>query len=89
LTSSIPADIIPAAYYGQAGRLFIQKDAHLWGHFDAQSQHLEIHDEKQPGDDCLVNEAAMQVLLNGGYVHILPKEQMPGGNMLTALFRYP
>jgi hypothetical protein len=89
LTSSIPSDIIPAAYFTQAGRLFIQKDAHIWGHFDPQSQQLDIHDEKQPGDDCLVNEAAMQVLLNGGYVHILTKEQMPEGAVMAALFRYP
>jgi len=89
LTSSIPADIIPAAYFTQAGRLFIQKDAHIWGHFDPQSQQLDIHDEKQPGDDCLVNEAAMQVLLHGGYVHILPKEQMPEEAVMAALFRYP
>jgi hypothetical protein len=89
LTSPIPAVIIPAAYFAQAGRLFIQKDAHIWGHFDPQSQQLDIHDEKQPGDDCLVNEAAMQVLLHGGYVHILPKDRMPGGTVMAALFRYP
>jgi hypothetical protein len=89
LASAFPSDIIPAAYYGQAGRLFIQKGAHIWGHFDPQSRQLDMHDEKQPGDDCLVNEAAMQVLFNGGYVHILPKEQMPGGAVMTALFRYP
>jgi hypothetical protein len=89
LTSPIPADVIPAAYYGQAGRLFIQKGAHIWGRFDAQSQQLDIHDEKQPDDDDLINEAAMQVLLNGGYVHVLPAAQMPGGAVIAALFRYP
>jgi hypothetical protein len=89
LTSPIPADVIPAAYYGQAGRLFVQKDAHIWGRFDAQSQLLEVHDERQAGDDDLVNEAVMQVLLNGGYVHILSKERMPGETVIAALFRYP
>jgi len=89
LTSSIPDDVIPAAYYGQAGRLFVQQDAQLWGHFDPQAQSLVIHDEKQAGDDNLVDVAAIQVLNNGGYVHILPKERMPGESVMAALLRYP
>ena len=89
LASQIPSDVIPAACFGQAGRLFIQQGAHIWGHFDPATQQLEIHDEQQPGDDCLINEAAMQVLLNGGYVHMLPQEKMPEGAVMAALFRYP
>jgi len=89
LASQIQSDVIPAAWFGQAGRLFIQEGAHIWGHFDPATQQLDMHDEQQPGDDCLINEAAMQVLLNGGYVHILPKEQMPEGAVVAALFRYP
>jgi len=89
LASQMPSDVIPAAWFGQAGRLFIQQGAHIWGHFDPATQQLEIHDEQQPGDDCLINEAAMQVLLNGGYVHMLPQDKMPEGAVVAALFRYP
>jgi hypothetical protein len=34
LTSSIAADVIPAAFYGQLSHIFVKKDEHVWGQFD-------------------------------------------------------
>lgn len=91
LTSANPSHIIPAAHFGQVGRLFIREGAHLWGHFDEKEMRLDMRDEKRLGDDCLINEAAMHTLLHGGYVHALPADKMPGGpsTVMAALMRYP
>lgn len=89
LTNSIPGEVIAAAHFGQVGRLFIEQGAHIWGHFDMTDSRVDIHDTQQPGDDCLINETAVNTLLHGGYIHILPKEKMPAPSPLAALLRYP
>jgi len=88
LTSSIPADVVPACYYSRAEVLFIQKDAQLWGAFNEQDNRLILHDSEQPGDECLVNAAAAKAIATGAEVFILDKEQMPAESPLAALMRY-
>lgn len=88
LTSSIPADVIPAAYYGRISDLFIQKGEHVWGTFDEQNNQLNIHEKSEEGDECLIDKAAVKTLLMGGKVYILEKEQMPADSNIAALMRY-
>jgi hypothetical protein len=88
LTSSMPETVIPACYYGKVSDLFVDETIHLWGHFDAQNNQLQLHATKQDGDDCMVDKAIVQTILHGGQVHILPKEQMPKGSDIAALMRY-
>lgn len=88
LTSSIPDDVIPAAYYGQVDNLFIQKGGHLWGTFDATANKLEVHDNPQPGDECLLNNAIVQTILHNGNVFLVEKEKMPAESQMAASLRY-
>lgn len=88
LTSSIPADVIPAAYYSRVWHLFVQKDEHIWGTFDQMKNELVIHETKEEGDECLLDKAVIRTLLNGGEVHILPKDRMPGQSTIAALMRF-
>ncbi|HEY9007214.1 baeRF7 domain-containing protein [Ohtaekwangia sp.] len=88
LTSSIPADVIPAAYYGRVAHLFVQQNEHIWGTFDEMANKLTIHDTQQPGDECLLNKAVIKTILTGGEVHILEKEKMPADSSIAAQFRY-
>jgi hypothetical protein len=88
LTTSMPDAVVRASYYNQVSDLFVEKGAHIWGTFDDQANQLEIHDEKQPNDDCLIDKAATQTILHGGRVHILDKEQMPNGSTVAALLRF-
>ena len=81
--------LISGAHFGQVGRLFIEDGSHIWGRFDPQANKREIHDRRQPGDDCLVNQAAVHTLLHGGFVHLLTKEQMPAKSAMAGLLRYP
>lgn len=88
LTSSIPADVIPAAYYGRVSYLFICKGEHLSGNFDAQANQLEIYDSPQHDNDCLCTQAAVETILNSGKVYLLDKEQMPADSVMAAFMRY-
>ncbi len=88
MTSSVPADVIPAAHYSKVWHLFVRKDEHLWGHFDPMSNQLDIHATWQEGDECLIDKAVTKTIQHGGEVHILPKEKMPADTPVAALMRY-
>jgi hypothetical protein len=88
LTSSIPEDVIPAAYYSRVSILFAQKNEQIWGTFDKNSNELLIHDKQEDKDDSLMDKAILKTLLNGGEVFIMEKEQMPSDSKLAALMRY-
>ena len=88
LTSSIPEDVIPASFYAQISDLFVCKDEHIWGKFNETDNKLEIHPEKQDGDEDLIDRAAIKTYLNGGGVYILDKEKMPKEAIVAAFKRY-
>lgn len=88
LTSTLPEEIIPAAHYGRVWHLFLVKGTHIWGTFNEAENVLDIHAEKQEGDECLVDKAVIKTILNGGDVHFLSREDMPAGSEIAALMRY-
>lgn len=87
-TSSMPDKVIPASFYKQVSDLFAEKGAHIWGKFDEQSNTLTVHEEKQDGDECLINLAVVNTLMNGGDVHILDADRMPKQAVIAATMRY-
>ncbi|WP_345953421.1 hypothetical protein [Mucilaginibacter sp. PAMB04168] len=88
LTSSMPDKVIPASFYAQVSDLFICKGEHIWGRFNEADNQLEIHTEKQDGDECLINQAAAKTYANGGSVYLLEREQMPKESIIAAFMRY-
>ena len=88
LTSSMPEKVIPATYYSQVRTLFVEKGAHIWGHFDDQNNKLVMHASREDGDDCLIEKAAIQTILHGGEVYITEKDKMPKGAVIAALLRF-
>lgn len=87
-TSSIPADVIPAAYYGQVSQLFVEKDEHIWGTFNEETTELELHETQKEGDECLLDKAVMKTIQHGGEVFFLTKDHMPTQSKLVAMLRY-
>ena len=87
-TSSMPEKVIPASFYAQISDLFVCKGEHIWGKFNMDENKLEIHAQKQEGDECLLNMAAAQTYINGGAVHLLEKEQMPKESTIAAFMRF-
>ncbi|HYG04249.1 MAG TPA: hypothetical protein VD927_17500 [Chryseosolibacter sp.] len=89
LTSSIPADVIPAAYYSRVWHLFVTRNEHIWGTFDELNNKLAIHDIQEDGDEDLIDKAIMRTILNGGEVHMLDQLDMPVVDArICAVMRY-
>jgi hypothetical protein len=87
-TSSMPEKVIPASFYAQVSDLFVCKGEHIWGKFNKDENKLEIHTEKQEGDECLINMAAAQTYIHGGAVYLLEREQMPNESIIAAFLRF-
>ena len=88
LTSSMPEKIIPASFYAQISDLFICKGQHIWGNFNEAENKLQIHPQKQEGDECLMNKAAAKTYINGGAVYLLEPQQMPKESIIAAFMRF-
>lgn len=88
LTSSVADDVIPAAHYKRVWHLFVEENAHLWGSFDEMKNELTLHEEQQEGDEDMIDKAIVKTIVNGGEVHVLPKQRMPADSKVAALMRY-
>lgn len=87
LASDIIADILPGAVSGRVDTLFLDTGAQQWGRYDPASGGVEVHSERQPGDEDLLDLAFANSYLNGGNVYGLDSPEMPGRNA-AAIFRY-
>jgi hypothetical protein len=87
-TSTDLKEVVPAAWYGRVEQLFVAVGVQQWGSFDPQSNELEIHGDTEPGDDDLLNLAAIQTFLNGGTVYAVEPNKVPDTAPVAAVFRY-
>jgi hypothetical protein len=87
-TSESLEEILRAAHGGRVSVLLATADVQQWGKFDPRTDHMEIHPEHAPGDEDLVNVAAVHTLLHDGAVYVLGSGQMPDRHHAAALFRY-
>ena len=49
---------------------------------------VAMHDQPQPGDEDLLDRAAVHTLLASGTVYAVPAAQVPGPGPAAALLRY-
>jgi hypothetical protein len=87
-SSSDLTKIVPASYHGQIEVLFVAVGVQSWGTFDPDRGQISLHQEVQPGDEDLLDFAAIQTLLNRGVVFAFAPEQMPDEANVAAVFRY-
>jgi hypothetical protein len=83
-----PGEILKAAHENRVSVLFVNTDEEIWGKFDIENYSTIVHKEKHPGDEDLVDLAATQTLLRNGTIYTLPKEKMPNGASVAAIFRF-
>lgn len=81
-------EIVPACAYSRVDTLFVPVGQYRWGHFNASDNTVELHEEQHSGDEDLLNYAAVHAHLNGATVYALRPDNMPGGRMVAATFRY-
>ncbi len=86
--SSDLEEVIPAAYVGRVETLFVALHTQRWGAFDADTYEVRSHEEEEPGDEDLLDLAAVHTLVNGGTVYAVEPEKVPDGTPLAAVFRY-
>jgi hypothetical protein len=82
------AEVLTAAFQGRIATLFIPLGVRRWGRFDLNRLVLEEHDREEPGDEELLDLAAAQTLRQGGKVYGMKPEEIPGGRLLAAVYRY-
>ena len=90
-TGQATADVkeaVLAAHHGQVDTLFVAVGVQVWGHFDPGTDTVHMHQDPEPGDEDLLDLAAIQSTLNGGTVYAVEPEQMPDHAPLAAVFRY-
>ena len=80
--SSHVAEVVTAAHDGRVLTLMVSDSKEAKGHFDEGSNKVE------PGDEDLVNDAAVQTVLHAGKVLVVPQNKMPNGSPAAAIFRF-
>jgi hypothetical protein len=81
-------EIVSAAYHGRVATLFAALGTQEWGTFDPETNAVRLHEEAEPGDEDLLDLAAIHALLNGGTVYAVEPEKVPDESSLAAVFRY-
>jgi hypothetical protein len=83
--------IVPAAHNGRVSSLFVAVGVQQWGAFDMGAGEVLLHPEREPGDQDLLDLAAVQTLVHQGQVYAVEPENVPtngGEASIAALFRY-
>jgi len=89
-TSNDIREVAPAAYSGRAYKLLVDLSKRQWGMFNPEMMHVDLHhhEESKPGEDDLVDFAAVHTLMNDGGVFAVEGDAVPGGGSVAAVFRY-
>lgn len=80
--------IVSASLAGRVETLFVAMGVQQWGRFDPQTGTAQLHEEARPGDEDLLDLAAIQTFLNGGTVYARDPNEMPDDSQAAAIFRY-
>jgi hypothetical protein len=80
-------EVVRAACGGGVEVLFVALDRECWGLVDLTTDQVEVHGRAEPGDEDLLNLAALHTLSSGGTVYALPREDVPGGDAAAAIVR--
>lgn len=81
-------DVVSAAYYQRIESLFVPVGVQQWGLFNPGNSQVQLPKNHEPGDEDLMNFAAIHTVLNGGTVYAVEPEKVPGDAPLAAVFRY-
>jgi hypothetical protein len=68
--------------------LFVAVGLQRWGTFDQATNGVRVHEEAEPGDEDLMDLAAVHTFLNGGKVYAVKPDHVPGDAPLAAVFRF-
>lgn len=81
-------EIVKAAYDGRILHLFVAQGSRHMGNFDEMAHCVRTHGQERPGDEDLINAAAVQTLNHAGNVFVIPRNKTPHGSQMAAVMRY-
>ncbi|MCC7077560.1 MAG: hypothetical protein IT198_10580 [Acidimicrobiia bacterium] len=81
-------EILPAAAQGRVELIAVAAGAHEWGRVDESGNVTQDSPEQRPGDEDLLDHAALRVWTTDGTVYVVPREEVPGGGPVAARHRY-
>jgi len=81
-------EALSAATDGRVEVLFVPVGREVWGVFDDVDRKVVRHDALEPGDEDLLNLAALRTLATSGIVYSAPPDKMPDEDPIAALLRY-
>lgn len=90
-TSDDLAAIVPAAHHGRVADLFVAVGVQRWGRYQPGSGRVTLHETRQPGDQDLLDVAAVQTLAHAGAVYAVEPGAIPArgaGQPTAAVLRY-
>ena len=85
LAASDLRQVVLAATEGRVGTLFVPLAGHQWGQFDRETGRVDLHEQEQPGDQDLVDFAAVMGLLHGARVYAVEEAELPDRPVAAAL----
>jgi hypothetical protein len=88
LATNRVAVAIPAAHAGRVDTLFVPVSKYRWGRFDIEKGEVISHPEPQPGDEDLLDLAAVETMSKKGTVYAVEHDQMPDDTDVAAILRY-
>lgn len=86
-TSSNLRKTIVGAERGAVRFLFIPLTGEQWGSFEPP-EIVHVHETREPGDDELLNLAAVLTLRHGGEVYVVPASELREGVEVAAVLRF-
>ena len=81
-------DILPASHQGRVDTLFVRGAERHWGTFFPDSRLVQLHATRQPGDEDLLELAAVETASHGGTVFSLESDELLGESPIAAVYRY-
>jgi hypothetical protein len=68
--------------------LFAALSRQRWGTFNPDANEVDLHKEARPGDEDLLDFAAIHTVMGGGTVFAVKADEMPDSATLAAVLRY-
>jgi len=87
-TTTDVKEALTAAHHGRVDVLFLPVGVQVWGHFIPENDRVDVHESPEPGDENLLDLAAIQSLIKGGTVYAVAPHEVPEQAPLAAIFRY-
>ena len=81
-------EIIPAAFRGRVGQLFLLNGMEKWGTYDWGTGEVKLQDQPTRENQDLLDLSAVQTFLNDGVIYVVEPDRLPDEANYAAVFRY-